>query len=318
MADAMGWSTAQWDSVNAAARETFLKASVISQFLPRYGPLPESAAFVRTETMSAPTAPVVTVTDDETTTFFTFEVHVELSSEQVADPDLTSAMLAFRRSANILAQTEDRVFFNGYNPASGATGGSSGTTGATGRRPRTSAATQTQHAPPTAATDTFVKSGPDLEGLTSAAHPSRRARRATTAKGASTGFGERLVTSVVDAVATLEDAHHPRPFACILDNDLFAEAHRPVPGSMVLPVDRIKPLLEGPLLRSGQLPRNNIGIVVSLSANDIDVVVAKPPTVQFLNVTNEARYRFRLYAKSVLRIKDVDPENWAVTLLDLS
>ena len=50
---------------------------------------------------------------------------------------------------------------------------------------------------------------------------------------------------------------------------------------MVLPADRIKPLLRGPLLRSGQMDDEQ-GIVVSLSGTDIDLVVATPPRVQFL------------------------------------
>jgi hypothetical protein len=41
-------------------------------------------------------------------------VNVLLSSEQVADETLSNAMLAFRRAANILAQEEDQIVFEGF------------------------------------------------------------------------------------------------------------------------------------------------------------------------------------------------------------
>ena len=72
---------------------------------------------------------------------------------------------------------------------------------------------------------------------------------------------------------------------------------------MVLPADRIKPLLRGPLLRSGQMDKLT-GILVSLSGTDIDFVVATSPRVQFLQVKEDAKYLFRVYEKFTMRIKD--------------
>ena len=48
----------------------------------------------------------------------------------------------------------------------------------------------------------------------------------------------------------------------------------------------------------------NHGIVVSLAGGDIDIVVATPPKAQFLQMTEDAKYLFRVYEKFVLRIKD--------------
>jgi uncharacterized linocin/CFP29 family protein len=74
---------------------------------------------------------------------------------------------------------------------------------------------------------------------------------------------------------------------------------------MVLPADRISPLLKGLLFRCGQLP-DDVGVVVSLGGSDIDIVVATPPKAQFLQVTQDAKYRFRVYEKFTWRIKDKD------------
>ena len=57
------------------------------------------------------------VEDDTTLKLFNLTVSVELSSEQVNDDGLSSALLAFRRAANTLAQVEDDLVFNGRGDA---------------------------------------------------------------------------------------------------------------------------------------------------------------------------------------------------------
>jgi len=114
----LGWSDAQWEKVNNAVMEAFEKASIAAAFLPCYGPLPGSAEYVRKETLSSSIPSkgeklTVTVTDDTTLKLLNLTVHVTLSSEQVADEALSSALLAFRRAAIKLAQVEDHLIFNG-------------------------------------------------------------------------------------------------------------------------------------------------------------------------------------------------------------
>jgi uncharacterized linocin/CFP29 family protein len=120
------------------------------------------------------------------------------------------------------------------------------------------------------------------------------------------------VKEVVEAIGTLERRSHPGPFVCVLGDDVFAEAHRPREKSMVLPADRIAPMLKGSLFRCGRVDKQT-GIVVSLGGSDIDIVVATAPRAQFLQVTENAKYLFRVYEKFRLRIKD--PE--AVKFLNL-
>ena len=68
----------------------------------------------------------------------------------------------------------------------------------------------------------------------------------------------------VQRIGELEVNSHPGPFACISGARSFVKAHTPVASLMVLPADRITPLLNGPLLRSGQMAQT-AGIVVSLA-----------------------------------------------------
>ncbi|HVO45884.1 MAG TPA: hypothetical protein VMT29_06065, partial [Steroidobacteraceae bacterium] len=81
--------------------------------------------------------------------------------------------------------------------------------------------------------------------------------------------------------------------------------HDPDKASLVLPADRITPMLKGgPFLRSGKMD-DCAGILVSLSGNAVDIVVGTPPTVQFLQRTADAKFLFRVYEKFALRIRDV-------------
>jgi uncharacterized linocin/CFP29 family protein len=310
----LAWSEAQWEKVNNAVSEAFDKASVASAFLPCYGPLPRSAEYVRAETLivstpnpSQPTEKLsVRVQDDTTLKLFNLTVQVILSNEQVAEDALSSALLAFRRAANKLAQVEDSLVFNGRGA------------------PRAAASAELKTVsvdppPPSADEAHVVVSGEsELAGLINdhtvpqiKASKARQSALLTTATQQAGGGssappdvdGKHLVTEIANAIVELETNSHPTPFACILGAQAFVTAYTPETGGMVLPADRITPMLNGPLLRSGVMPPT-VGVVVSLAGSDIDLVVATPPKAQFLQMTPDAQYLFRVYEKFMWRIKD--------------
>jgi hypothetical protein len=77
----------------------------------------------------------------------------------------------------------------------------------------------------------------------------------------------------------------------------------------VLPADRIKPLLDGPLARSTTLQLSqgddNYGVLVSLADDLIDLVVGSEIGVRFLQVTADSspRHVFRVSQRFTLRVK---------------
>jgi uncharacterized linocin/CFP29 family protein len=270
----LSWTDAQWQKVNEAVNEAFGKASVASHpdFLQGYSHKGSSET-VRNErlTQRATTVSLDVDHDALNLRFVNLRVHVDLSSEQVADETMANALLVFRRAANILAQEEDRIVFDGYQR-----GGND---------------------------SAFVANNPRPQmGL---ADPLARMRfRFLAAAGMTPAqVGNSVVPEVVGAIRTLEDASNPSPFACILGNRLFEYVYTPDPHSLVLPADRIGPIVKGPLLRSGQM-NEFTGIVVSLAAGAVDIVVGTPPTVQFLQRTDEGRFLFRVYERFVLRVRD--------------
>ena len=273
----LNWTDAQWQKINDAVTEAFGKASVASAFLPMYGPLAGSAEVVRNELLkqdpnrSPPTISLDKDHSDVNVKLVNLTVNVELSSEQVADETLSNALLAFRRAGNILAVEEDRVVFEGFSQG------------------------------PQGIKSVYVANNPDPQrGL--ADLPSRVNHFKSLSAGALTR-GQAAVKAVISAIHRLEDKFNPAPFACVLGNLLFEEVHDPT-LALVMPADRIIPLLKGgPLLRSGQMD-DGAGIVVSLSGNAVDIVVGTPPTVQFLQRTIEAKFLFRVYERFALRVRD--------------
>jgi uncharacterized linocin/CFP29 family protein len=275
----LNWTDAQWQRVNDAVTESFSKASVASAFLPTYGPLMGSAEIVRNERLQLSRAQPRTIsldTDHEAVNLklVNLTVRVELSSEQVADETLSNALLAFRRAANILALEEDRIVFTGYRRGF----------------PREDSE--------------FVANqiGPQ-KGLADLPARYAIAPRFRIAPALPGPVGQDVVSQVVNAIGNLENNSNPGPFGCVLGDDLFNSVHTPSPA-LVLPADRIAPQLKGgPLLRSGMM-HGSTGIVVSLAANAVDIVVGTSPVAQFLQRLPNAKYLFRVYERFVLRIRD--------------
>lgn len=259
------WTSEQWNQIQQVVADEVSKVSVAGSFLACCGPLERSATVVRSQRLSDQPAPI-TVDDVSTLQLWTLAVHIELKQRQLAEEHLTGATAAFRRAANLLARAEDAIVFNGLPQAD-----------------PTTAQLQNSRIP----LQCQVSGGQMLDGLVGTARSTR----------------PELVRGIASAIATLERNGHLGPFACILGQTAFVKANTPIPGSLVLPKDRIEPMLGTQLLRSSTLESKQV-LVVSLAGDPIDLVVATPPTVQFLNVSNEARYRFRVYEKFVLRIKE--------------
>jgi len=277
----LNWGDAQWQKVNDDVTEAFGKASVASAFLPMYGPLAGSAEIVRNERLQedgTSTPPTIRLDRDHPSVnlkLVNLTVNVELTSEQVADETLSNALLAFRRAANILAMEQDRVVFAGYKR---------------GFAEENSSFVMNQVDPQKGLADL-----PARIGFPSVGFP----------LPPSVTLGKLVVTAVVRAMTALEEASNPGPFACVLGSTLYEAVHDPS-ESLVLPADRVTPLLRGgPLLRSGKIDPQT-GIVVSLAGSVVDIVVGTPPTVQFLQRTPNARFLFRVYQRFALRIRDDD------------
>lgn len=283
------WTSEQWDQIQKLVADEVSKVSVAGSFLACCGPLERSATVVRSQRLSDQHAPI-TVDDVSTLQLWTIAVHVELKQRQLAEENLTGAIAAFRRAANLLARAEDAIIF---------------TNDIIDNLRVVEDPDDLEWKAPLSVPELCIVSGGDnIPGLV--------AKGVQNPPDFEANSERNLVTDIAGAVAKLEENGNLGPFACILDHKAFIKANTPN-DSLVLPKDRIEPLLGTQLLRSSILQDNQV-IIVSLAGDPIDLVVATAPTVQFLNVSDEARYRFRVYEKFVLRIK----EQGAVSAFTLS
>jgi uncharacterized linocin/CFP29 family protein len=283
------WTDEQWARVNQVIQEEARRARVAATFLPLFGPLPADTDFIRRGDINyqphtpPPPAQHIVIDDETTMRLATVQVKVDVRAAQMADSDLTSVLAYFRRAANVLARLEDAIVFRGLivNPLY--------------RRPPGGALIGM---PPI----WEIAGGQTSRGLLGP--PGSHTIQVLPTPGLT--LGARLVQATSNAIGQLERRGHFGPFAAVLDQEFFLAVQTPDVGSLVLPQDRILPFLGGgPLLRSSTLPRYR-GIVVALGAAPVELVVASDVSVQFLQVTNEPRYLFRVREKMALRIKEVD------------
>lgn len=275
------WTSEQWNQIQQLVADEVSQVSVAGSFLACCGPLEGSATVVRSQRLSDQPS-LITVDDVSTLQLWTLAVYVELRQRQLAEEHLSGAVSAFRRAANLLARAEDAIVFNNEAPLT---------------IPNPNVLNIPRKVPP----QCTASGGNNVDGLVA---EGRKTPLTTTGD---------FVSDIASAIATLESSGHFGPFACILGQRAFVTANTPIPKSLVLPKDRVEPMLGTQLLRSSTLNDEQI-VVVSLAGDPIDVVVATSPTVQFLNVSDEAKYRFRIYEKFVLRIK----EQQAVLAFELS
>ncbi len=217
------------------------------------------------------------VDDHSSLRLITVSVKVVLKSAQLADPELASAMLMFRRAADIIARVEDAIIFRGQANVTSA--GKLGVSGV-----------------PAVFT---ITGGGDSRGVFEymPKTPIKLVVSDDKSKGAA------LLKAVVDAIGQLESTGHLGPFACVLGHNLFSFSVTATPGTLVLPRDSILPFLNGPLLRSSTLDPDQ-GVIISLQGEPVEIVVPKDISVRFLQTTLDNLHVFRVSQRFVLRIKE--------------
>jgi uncharacterized linocin/CFP29 family protein len=295
------WTEEQWNLVQQTVRDEASKVRVAASFLPVHGPLsPDAEVAPLQEIKSENTADSgyslipggqpefsaprqrgepeerLSVDDLQTRPLTTVSVNVYLKRAQAAQPDLSSALIMFRRAANIIARVEDSLVFAGQ----------------TGPNPPPKDINVEPHI-------FRVTGGAHFDGLVDCAKNQQPPNTVETGTE-----GEEVVTAVVEGIKVLENRGYLAPFALVLGPELFVAAYHPN-DSLVLPADRIKPLLDGPLLRSSTI-KDKEGVLVSLAGKLIDILVASDISVRVLQETLEPRYVFRVSQRFTLRIKDKD------------
>jgi len=276
-----GWTEEHWNRICGAVTEEAQKARVGAQVFSLVGPLERTTVAVPPYSLSVnypPGARPRLEIDSNPTLYLTrISANVYLRSRELADPDLNSALTAFRRLANYIARVEDALVMNGRpGPAAAPPFGVGGI-------------------PPV-----FQLTGDGAPEGVFPFHLGPGSRSFVPIVPG--GGGTAVVNTIIQCINDLEAAGQLGPYACVLSPSRFAEVCQPT-SALVLPRDRILPFLQGPLLRSSAI-QTDFGAVIALSANPIELVVADDIHVSFLQRTEDASWVFQVSERVALRIKE--------------
>jgi uncharacterized linocin/CFP29 family protein len=114
-------------------------------------------------------------------------------------------------------------------------------------------------------------------------------------------YGENVFGAVADAYGFLQSLNLYGPYALVLPPEQYADAHAPLPTTLIMPADRIRPLMTAGFYASGTLPPNQ-GVMVSLGGT-VDVAIAVHGATAFTKVESDETRRFRIYERFTVRIK---------------
>jgi uncharacterized linocin/CFP29 family protein len=307
------WSKDVWDRIDRAVELEVKRTRVTARFLPRK-PVPPKTTSVPTDSYtfntSAGLPPILTVDEGATTRLNEYYVEFELTAQQVDQEEgdfnqlgHSTAVTLATKAANTLAQAEDLIVFQGQNAISGAslfTGDFvlvlNGTT------------------PADTGLLNFPIGGiaPGLGPVTPTApitvvqvHPLNPAVPGVI-------YGPNTFEGIAQAYAGLQAVGQYGPYALVLETIPYADTFSPLPATLTLTADRIKPLVTAGFFGTGTLPPNPppapappyYGVLVSLGGNTMDTVIGVEPLVAFMQEDTNGNFRFRVLQRFALRIKD--------------
>jgi uncharacterized linocin/CFP29 family protein len=128
------------------------------------------------------------------------------------------------------------------------------------------------------------------------------------AAAARSTYGENTFAKVAQGIAELQSDGHYGPYALVLHSDIYADTHAPLEHTLIMPADRIRPLVEKGFYGTGTLPQKR-GVLLSLGGNTMDLTVTYDAAPEFLsyargNDGGGAMYSLQVRERFALRLKD--------------
>jgi hypothetical protein len=233
------------------------------------------------------------------------------------EPSSTAVMLA-RRATNVLCLARDALIFQGTNALPPAGGGAGGNPLFTSQL-------------------VSVRGAPTDAGLTgiggAAPLPAAQVIAVNVANGGAGApaglaqYGPNTVSGITTACSTLVSTGYMGPLACVLYFFNYADAFSPLANTLILPADRISPLLHAGFHNSGTMPgipapQNNngapqlnipglvnpntqsVGLVMSLGGNTVEFVNGLDPVTAFSYIDPSGNYIFRVFTRFATKISD--------------
>jgi uncharacterized linocin/CFP29 family protein len=318
------WSKDVWDRIDAAVAMEVKRTRVCGRFLP-VRPVPPKTTSVPTDSYgfvpgAAGAGGIFSVDEGATIRLNEYYVEFELTPQQVDQEEgdfknlgHSTAVTLATKAANVLAQAEDLIIFQGQNAITGA-------------GPFTSQQVQTLGGNQPLDTGLLnfpigskLPPPPGAGPLTPAITILPVGPLAPAVPGVI--YGPNTFEVVAQAYSQLQAVGHYGPYALVLETIPYADTFAPLPATLTLTADRIKPLMTAGFFGTGTLPPNALpappppavtpplvppyfGVMVSLGGNTMDLVSGHEPIAAFQQEDTTGNYRFRVLQRFALRVKD--------------
>ncbi|MBV9265623.1 MAG: encapsulin [Acidobacteriaceae bacterium] len=309
------WSKDVWDRIDQAVETEVKRTRIGARFLPKK-PVPPKTTSVPTDAYSlnrgGAGSPILNVDEGSTTRLNEYYVEFLMTPQQVDQEEgdfkqlgHSTAVTLATKAANTLAQAEDLIVFQGQNAITGSTL-------FTGNL----VLTLGSNAPADSGLLNFPIGGtaPGAGPLTPAPAPAIKVEPVAPLAPAVPGviYGPNTFTAVAKAYSDLQELGHYGPYALVLETIPYADTYAPLPATLTLTADRIKPLVSAGFFGTGTVPPNPppapvapyYGVLVSLGGNTMDLVVGLEPLVAFMQEDTDGNFRFRVLQRFALRVKD--------------
>ncbi len=280
------WSQEIWKRIDQAVHDECKRTKISAKFIPLYGPISPAELTIPSDTVLIDEQ---TLTVNEAAVVPLIEILAEftLTPQQVErEEELMTAVTLATRATNLLSQAEDILIFQGN--------------------------TAINTHPLFTENKVSVRSGPAGSGLLNAPDPNSIIQIVNVPllepQERPQRYGENTFGAVAEAYSRLQSGEglaqaHYGPYALVLHHMPYADTYAPLATTLIMPADRIKPLVMAGFYGTGTLPSLR-GILVSLGGNTMDLVLGMDATTAFLQEDPSGNYRFRVYERFALRIKD--------------
>lgn len=115
-------------------------------------------------------------------------------------------------------------------------------------------------------------------------------------------YGENSFAAVAKAYAFLQGENFYGPYALVASFEEFADAFAPLPSTLIMPADRIRPLMTAGFYGTGALPPKS-AIMVSTGGDTVDVARTIHGATAYTQQDDDENRRFRVYERFTVRIK---------------
>jgi len=273
--DKLPWESRLWDRIDQAVNKEGERIRIARRFIP-WVPMPD-ALTTPADTIGVDATGLLKVDPGLTVPLIEIWVEFALTKEQVeAEEQLATAVTLATRATNLLAQAEDALIFQGQGAI--------------------------DNSPIFKEKKVHHRAGPAGPGLLNNA-PSIPDVEPSEDSDNRVSYGERTFTAVTRAYSDLQKAGQYGPYALVLHTDIYADTYAPLEKTLIMPADRIRPLMDKGFFGTGTLPPLS-GLLLSVDGNTIDLVIGRNAATAFMQEERGELYLFRVFERFAVRDKD--------------